>query len=211
MRTYIHFHNFTEKSVPLKVYLPAFPYISIHSQPFCTPAARLSVPAFQIFCVDFFDTSPQVSCCTGSFWTRTVMIYCYHCIILQTITFFHNSIYLKNSPVRKICVEKGKNLTWYDIFLTAIELTPGGSSTVHIYTQTIHRTTQKQYIGQHKNKLEQCGPCPVLASYTLAFALQLRKKDDKCGKLLGHKRKDISFKRNGTVITVTKQTVLKLP
>jgi len=26
--------------------------------------------------------------------------------------------------------------------LTAIRLTPGGSSTVHIYTQTIHRTTQ---------------------------------------------------------------------
>jgi hypothetical protein len=27
--------------------------------------------------------------------------------------------------------------------LTAIGLTPGGSSTVHIYTQTIHRTTKK--------------------------------------------------------------------
>jgi uncharacterized integral membrane protein len=26
--------------------------------------------------------------------------------------------------------------------LTAIGLTPGGSSTAHIYTQTIHRTTQ---------------------------------------------------------------------
>jgi hypothetical protein len=26
--------------------------------------------------------------------------------------------------------------------LTAIELTPGGSSTVHTYTQTVHRTTQ---------------------------------------------------------------------
>jgi len=26
--------------------------------------------------------------------------------------------------------------------ITAIGLTPGGSSTVHIYTQTIHRTTQ---------------------------------------------------------------------
>jgi len=26
--------------------------------------------------------------------------------------------------------------------LTAIRLTPGGSSTVHIYTQTVHRTTQ---------------------------------------------------------------------
>jgi len=28
------------------------------------------------------------------------------------------------------------------IYLTAVGLTPGGSSTVHIYTQTIHRTTQ---------------------------------------------------------------------
>jgi hypothetical protein len=37
--------------------------------------------------------------------------------------------------------------------LTAIGLPPGGSCTVHIYTQTIHRTTQnKQYIEQHKNK-----------------------------------------------------------
>ena len=26
--------------------------------------------------------------------------------------------------------------------LTAIGLTPGGSSAVHIYTQTVHRTTQ---------------------------------------------------------------------
>ena len=30
-------------------------------------------------------------------------------------------------------------IIWYDtIYLTAIGLTPGGSSTVHIYTQTIH-------------------------------------------------------------------------
>jgi hypothetical protein len=36
--------------------------------------------------------------------------------------------------------------------LTAVGLSPGGSNTVHIYTQTIHRTTQnKQYIEQHKN------------------------------------------------------------
>ena len=28
------------------------------------------------------------------------------------------------------------------IVLTAVWLTPGGSSTVHIYTQTVHRTTQ---------------------------------------------------------------------
>jgi uncharacterized integral membrane protein len=36
--------------------------------------------------------------------------------------------------------------------LTAIGLSPGGSNTVHIYTQTIHRTIQnKQYIEQHNN------------------------------------------------------------
>jgi hypothetical protein len=46
---------------------------------------------------------------------------------------------------------------WYRIYdmiylLTAIGLSPGGCSTVHIYTQTIHRTIQnKQYIEQHNN------------------------------------------------------------
>ena len=42
---------------------------------------------------------------------------------------------------------------WYTIYLlTAIVLSAGGSSTVHIYTQTIHRTIQnKQYIQQHNN------------------------------------------------------------
>jgi hypothetical protein len=37
-------------------------------------------------------------------------------------------------------------------FLTAIGLKPGGSSTVHIYTQTLHRTTQStQFIEQHNS------------------------------------------------------------
>ena len=43
----------------------------------------------------------------------------------------------------------------YDMIylLTAIELSPGGSSTVHIYTQTIHRTIQnKQYIQQQQQQ-----------------------------------------------------------
>ena len=63
--------------------------------------------------------------------------------------------------------------------LTAIGLTPGGSITVHIYTKTIHRTTNrhKQYIEQQNSLIRKsAGPCPILASYTLAFALQLRKK-----------------------------------
>jgi hypothetical protein len=62
--------------------------------------------------------------------------------------------------------------------LTAIGLTPGGSSTVHIYTQTIHRTTQSTqttYRTTQFTNQEECGPCPVFARYTLAFALQLRK------------------------------------
>jgi hypothetical protein len=58
------------------------------------------------------------------------------------------------------------------IYLTVIGLTPGGSSTVHIYTQTIHRTTQF-------TNWEDCGPYLVFARYTLAFALQLRKKHGK--------------------------------
>ena len=69
--------------------------------------------------------------------------------------------------------------------LTAIGLTPGGSSTVHIYTQTIHRTTQlttwlegflrfEPRVVKLRN-WEECGPCPVCASYTLAFVLQLMK------------------------------------
>jgi hypothetical protein len=64
------------------------------------------------------------------------------------------------------------------IYLTAIGLTPGGSSTVHIYTQTIPRTTQSTQAmhrtTQFTNYVE-CGPCPVFARYTLVFALQLRK------------------------------------
>jgi len=36
--------------------------------------------------------------------------------------------------------------------LTSIGLPPGGSSTVHVYTQITHRTTQnKEYTEQHKN------------------------------------------------------------
>jgi len=55
--------------------------------------------------------------------------------------------------------------------LTTIVLTTGGSSTEHIYTQTIHRKTQLIW--------EECWPCHVFASYTLAFALQLSEKHGK--------------------------------
>ena len=65
---------------------------------------------------------------------------------------------------------------------TAIELTSGSSSTVHIYTQTIDSTTQSTrtiHRTTHLTNREECGPCHVFARYTLAFALQLRKKHGK--------------------------------
>jgi hypothetical protein len=37
---------------------------------------------------------------------------------------------------------------WYDIYLTAIGLTPGGSST-HLHTNNTQNNTNKQYIEQH--------------------------------------------------------------
>ena len=55
----------------------------------------------------------------------------------------------------------------------------GGSSTVHIYTQTIHRTTQSTKTIHRTTQFtnwEECGPSPVFARYILAFALQLTKK-----------------------------------
>ena len=48
----------------------------------------------------------------------------------------------------------GTRFLWYYMIylLNAIGLSPGGRSTVHIYTQIIHRTKRnKQYIEQHKN------------------------------------------------------------
>ena len=55
--------------------------------------------------------------------------------------------------------------------LTPIRLTPGGSSTVHIYTQTIHRTTQnKQYIEQHKI-FERLQAVPHLCGFYPAICL----------------------------------------
>ena len=47
--------------------------------------------------------------------------------------------------------------------LTAIGLSPSGHSTVHIYSQTVRRTTQ---FGKSVARA---------SSFTLAFALQLRK------------------------------------
>jgi hypothetical protein len=48
--------------------------------------------------------------------------------------------------------------------LTAIGLSPGGSSTVNIYTQTIHRTTQK--LGRVRAMPRLCELYPVISLTT---------------------------------------------
>jgi hypothetical protein len=60
---------------------------------------------------------------------------------------------MTNSQMHKLQNSEGGDQSYDMIYLlTAIGLPPGSSSTVHIYTQTIHRKTQnKQSIKQHKN------------------------------------------------------------
>jgi len=84
---------------------------------------------------------------------------------------------------------------WYMIYLTIIGLTPGGSITVHNFTQTIHRTTQLIW--------EECGPCPVFASYTLAFDLHLRKKQGKTSVRVTEECQLTRCKQNIQNITLT--------
>ena len=68
--------------------------------------------------------------------------------------------------------------------LTASGLPPGGSSAVHIYTQTVHRTTQnKQCIEQHKfiHRTTQkfwgkCGPCSVFCELYPGICLTTEEK-----------------------------------
>ena len=58
--------------------------------------------------------------------------------------------------------------------LTAIGFSPGGST--HLHKNNTQNNTNNNRTTQITNNMEECGPCPVFASFTLAFALQLRKK-----------------------------------
>jgi len=61
--------------------------------------------------------------------------------------------------------------------LTAIGLSPGGST--HLHTNNTQNNANNNRTTQITTNLEECGPCPVFASFTLAFVLQLRKKHGK--------------------------------
>ena len=71
---------------------------------------------------------------------------------------------------------------WFDMIylLTAVGLSPGGSSTVqysaYLHTNNTWNNTISNRTAQITTNLEECGPCPVSTSFILAFALQLREK-----------------------------------
>ena len=78
--------------------------------------------------------------------------------------------------------------------LTAVGLLPGGSSTVHIYTQTVHRTTQnKQYIEQHKT-FGRVWAAPRLGALYPGICLTIEEK----------LRKNLS-QGSGTIVRVVEQ------
>ena len=58
--------------------------------------------------------------------------------------------------------------------LTAVGLSLGGST--HLHANNTQNNTNNNRTTQITSNVEECGPCPVFASFTLAFALQLRKK-----------------------------------
>jgi len=85
---------------------------------------------------------------------------------------------------------------WYGIIydmiymlflLTATGLSPGGSK--HLHTNNTQNNTNNNRTTEITTKLEECGPCPVFASFSLAFALQLRKKH---GKNISQVKKNLS-------------------
>jgi len=61
--------------------------------------------------------------------------------------------------------------------LTAIGLSPGGST--HLHTNNTQNNTNNNRKTQIPANVEECGPCPDFASFILTFALQLRKKHGK--------------------------------
>ena len=75
------------------------------------------------------------------------------------------------------------NTVYCDVIYDKIHLLTaiGGSNTLHYtFTHTQYTERHKTYNTQNStNILEVCGTCPLFAGFTLAFALQLRKKHGK--------------------------------
>jgi hypothetical protein len=85
-----------------------------------------------------------------------------------------------------------KFMICYDAYLlTAIRLSSGGST--HLHTNNTENSTNNNRTTQIRNNVEECGSCPVFASFTLTFTLQLMKKKRKTSVML---RKTCQGKKN---------------
>ena len=82
--------------------------------------------------------------------------------------------------------------------LTAIWLSPGGSTYFH--TNSTLNNANNNPTTQITN-VEECGPCLVSASFTLEFALHLRKK---------HGRTSVRVRKTSVRLRKTSVRVLKL-
>jgi hypothetical protein len=80
----------------------------------------------------------------------------------RTVTARSQSLYRLSYPAHEY------NMLYIYIYLTAIGLTPGGSSTAHIYTQTIHRIQRTE----HKYRIDKN---PVAASEPLSLSNSVKK------------------------------------
>jgi hypothetical protein len=86
---------------------------------------------------------------------------------------------LCSTPYNMVRLYHFQTICCYDMIylLTAIGLSPGGST--HLHTHNTQNNTNNNRTTQITNDVEECWPCPIFASFTLAFALQPRKKHGK--------------------------------
>jgi hypothetical protein len=68
-----------------------------------------------------------------------------------------------------------ESIIWYDIFINCIWVVTR-SQTINTTTNNKCNNTNNKRTTQITSNVKECRPCPVFASFTLAFALQLRKK-----------------------------------
>ena len=86
----------------------------------------------------------------------------------------------------------------YDIFVNCNWVVTGGST--HLHTNNTQNNTNNNRTIQITTNEGKCGLCPIFASFTLAFALQLRKKHGKISVMV----RKTSLRLGKTSVTVQK-------
>ena len=117
---------------------------------------------------------------------------------------------LKNAIFRRVrkIVKRGYQIpyvclsVWYDIFVNCNwVVTRWQQYSTHLHTNNTQNET-KEAIRRTTQQLDECGPCPVLASYTLEFALQPRKKHGKTSVRVEHGKTSVRVEHGKTSVRV---------